>query len=233
MTTLPTLNLPKHPFTIPSTGKKTTIRPFTVREEKLLLVAKEARDPEQIMTATKDVLAGCIADVDVEKLAMFDLEFALLRIRAVSVSNLVELRIVDPESKEQVELELDINTIEMVTHPDHDKMISLDDDITIVMRYPTLTEFQMMTENPDNPIVGFDVMVACIDQIVQGDQVFKTEDFSDEELLTFIDGFSKEHIKKVKGFFETSPTMAFELPYRLKDGTEKTFSVKGSEVLFM
>ena len=41
---LPKITQPKFNIEIPSTGKKTTFVPFTVKEEKILLIAKESKE---------------------------------------------------------------------------------------------------------------------------------------------------------------------------------------------
>ena len=46
---LPKLNQPLFEIEIPSTGKKARYRPFTVKEEKILLIAQESKDQNQIL----------------------------------------------------------------------------------------------------------------------------------------------------------------------------------------
>jgi hypothetical protein len=47
---LPKLNQPLFEIEIPSTGKKARYRPFTVKEEKILLIAQESKELEQLLT---------------------------------------------------------------------------------------------------------------------------------------------------------------------------------------
>ena len=48
---LPLLNdTPKYELKIPSTGKKVKFRPFLVKEEKVLLVAAESKDPNLMIS---------------------------------------------------------------------------------------------------------------------------------------------------------------------------------------
>jgi hypothetical protein len=75
---LPKIDLPIYELTLPSTGETIKYRPFTVKEEKVLLVAQEADDPMQELLAAKQVVNNCLFDVDVATLAMFDLEFLIL-----------------------------------------------------------------------------------------------------------------------------------------------------------
>jgi len=84
---LPKIDLPIYELTLPSTGETIKYRPFTVKEEKVLLVAQEADDPMQELLAAKQVVNNCLFDVNVATLAMFDLEFLILNLRSKSVSN--------------------------------------------------------------------------------------------------------------------------------------------------
>jgi len=89
--TLPQVVLPTYELEIPSNGKKIKYRPFVVKEEKLLLLAMDSQDDKQIEDAVKTLLKGCIQSrVKLEDLAIFDLEYIFLNIRAVSVGEIVK-----------------------------------------------------------------------------------------------------------------------------------------------
>ena len=88
-----TFEIPKLPtFTtkIPSTGKKVTFRPFTVREESFLLQAKETETEEDILTAVKGVISACVNGIKVDHLSVVDAEWLFLQIRIRSVSEDIE-----------------------------------------------------------------------------------------------------------------------------------------------
>ena len=57
---LPTIATPTYELNLPSTGKKTKYRPFLVKEEKLLILALESQDYNEITLAVKEVLKKCI-----------------------------------------------------------------------------------------------------------------------------------------------------------------------------
>ena len=75
---LPKIDLPLFDIEIPSTGKRVKYRPFTVKEEKILLIAQESKDIDQIILAIKQIINNCVISIDVDKLAMFDLEYMLI-----------------------------------------------------------------------------------------------------------------------------------------------------------
>lgn len=137
---LPKISAPIFTTTLPSTGEKINYRPFTVKEEKILLIAREASDPEQIITSVKQILNNCLIGLDVEKLPTFDVEWLLIHIRAASVDNTVMFKIKDPDTQEYVELEMNIDDAKMHHNPEHTNKIKADDTYTIIMRYPTIEE---------------------------------------------------------------------------------------------
>jgi len=85
--TLPTINVPTYELEIPSNKEKITYRPFLVKEEKILLLAMEQDDEKEMIAAVKQIIKNCTYDkmTNVESLALFDLEYIFLRIRAKSV----------------------------------------------------------------------------------------------------------------------------------------------------
>ena len=80
---LPRIAVPEYSLTLPSNGTEIKYRPFLVKEEKLLLIAMESEDEKEIATATKNVIKNCIyADIDVNDLPIFDVEYIFLLILA-------------------------------------------------------------------------------------------------------------------------------------------------------
>ena len=57
---LPIIDTPTYELKLPSSNKKIKYRPFLVREEKILILALESQDENQITNAVTDVLKKCI-----------------------------------------------------------------------------------------------------------------------------------------------------------------------------
>ena len=57
---LPKINTPTYELVLPSTGKKIKYRPFLVREEKILIMAMESEDMNQITSAIIQIISDCI-----------------------------------------------------------------------------------------------------------------------------------------------------------------------------
>lgn len=61
---LPLLNdTPKYELKIPSTGKKIKYRPYLVKEEKILLIANESKDPKLITDSIVDTIQAPVRTI--------------------------------------------------------------------------------------------------------------------------------------------------------------------------
>ena len=57
---LPKIDLPLYTTEIPTTGKTVSYRPFLVKEEKILLMALESGEEENIHNATLQIIRNCV-----------------------------------------------------------------------------------------------------------------------------------------------------------------------------
>ena len=141
---LPTIATPTHELKLPSTGKKVKYRPFLVKEEKLLILAVESQDMNEITNAVKDVLKKCILTrgIKIDELPTFDIEYLFLNIRAKSVGESIEMRVVCPDDREtEVPVTVYVDEIEVQRPEGHKTDIKLDDKMTLRMKYHSLTQF--------------------------------------------------------------------------------------------
>ena len=80
---LPVVETPRYELTLPSTDLKVQYRPFLVKEEKILFMALESGDEQEMQNATKDILKQVTFNkIDVEQLPTFDVEYIFLQVRA-------------------------------------------------------------------------------------------------------------------------------------------------------
>ena len=74
---LPVLNAPTHELTLTSTGETIKFRPFLVKEEKILLMALESGNEDDMLNAMKQIITNCIiGEIDLEKIPLFDIHFS-------------------------------------------------------------------------------------------------------------------------------------------------------------
>jgi hypothetical protein len=231
---LPKIDLPIFELELPSTGEKVKYRPFTVKEEKILLVAQESKDAQQEILATKQVVNNCLIDKDISNLAMFDLEYVLLILRSRSVDNTMTFNIRDPDTKESVTLELDIENIELVKDKDHSNKIKINEEYTLFLRYPSIDQYiDISNMDTTDPLVNYYIMVSCLDNVASEDEIHYFKDYKAEEVDAFMEGVTGEVVKQIQTFFETMPRLRHELKYKNKDGKEQTFVIEGMRTFFM
>lgn len=136
---------PEYSTTIPSTGKKIKYNPFTVKEEKVLVLASESGDTDEITNAVINVLNNCIvspSDLRIEELALFDIEYLFLKARSKSVGEVINIRVTDPNDETfTTEHSINIDRIGIDRNPEHSNVIFMDDELQVKMRYPDITFF--------------------------------------------------------------------------------------------
>ena len=95
---LPKLDTPKYQLTLPSTGEKIEYRPFLVKEQKIILMAQESQDENQILNAVGDLVNSCtFGIIDAKKSPTFDIEYIFLKIRSRSVGETTSINVVCPD----------------------------------------------------------------------------------------------------------------------------------------
>ena len=141
---LPKLNSANYELSLPSTGKKIKYRPFLVKEQKALMIAQESEDEKVMENTFAQIINDCVADdIDPYKMPMFDIEYVFLKIRSKSVGEIAELRVTCPDDeKTKVNVSIPLEEVNVQMKKDHTNVISLTNDISVVMRYPCLGDMK-------------------------------------------------------------------------------------------
>ena len=208
---LPIMSTPTYTMVVPSTGASVKFRPFLVKEEKALLVAQQSEDPGVMIDTLKNVIKGCIqSELDINRLATFDLEYMFMQIRGKSVGETIDLVFPcdidhgDQNEKARANVLVDINSITVERSPDHTNKFELFGNVGVVMKYPTvevLKQLDGLDENDFDKI--FEIIALSIDYIYQGDQLFYASEQKKEELLTFVNNLSSEQFLKIQSFSDS------------------------------
>lgn len=214
---LPKISTPTYELVIPSSQKKIKYRPFLVKEEKILVIAQESGDKNQIMEAMKNVVNDCILTrgVKVDDLATFDLEYIFLNIRGKSVGETVEVLITCPDDNEtQVPVTINLEDIKVNIDEKHSRDIKLDDSLVLRMKYPSIKEFvekNFVEEEELSVEDTFDMICSCVDQVYNEEESWSASECTKEELSDFIGQLSSKQFKQVELFFQTMPKLSHKL----------------------
>jgi len=209
------ISLPTYKTKIPSTGKNINFRPFVVKEEKLLLIAQESKNQDQILTAVKTIIESCVKEkIDFNSLTYFDVEYIFIKIRMKSMGEAVDIIIKDPETKEKFETTMDLDKVKIVNlNKDKDKFnIKLSDDFGITMKYPNLETMSKLKTKDTKEIADsvVEVLSGCIEKVYNKEQVVHMKDRSKEEIQNFVNNLPKNMFEKITGFFDELPYVLYE-----------------------
>ena len=212
---LPKIDLPTYDLTIPSSQEVITVRPFTVKEEKLLLIAMESKEIDEIIKAVKQIINNCLVKgkVNIDKLPFFDIDYIFVFLRAKSVGDTVEVsltcnHVVDDRPCGNVfETDLDIGKCEIEHKEGITDDIRLSGHQGVKMRYPNYSTMKRMEES--NPVdQKTNIIVNSIDYIYDKDGMYSWKDYSKEELKEFVEGLTEENYNKLQDFVDNFPTIS-------------------------
>ncbi len=235
---LPQINAPTYELTIPSSKRKIRYRPFLVKEEKILVIAMESNDIGDIARAVKQVLGQCILTkgIKIDKLSTFDIEYLFLNVRGKSVGETVDIKVTCPDDGvTTVPVTVDLDAIKVTFDPEHDKDIILDDKLKMRMKYPSLDEFIKENFQVDN--VGFEqsieMIATCVDMIYSEEETWTSADFTQKEMIDFLEGLGSKQFKELEKFFTTMPKLTHEIKVKNpKTKKENTIKLEGLAAFF-
>jgi hypothetical protein len=208
---LPKLDVPIYEMAVPSTDEKIKYRPFLIKEEKILLIAMESGENEDIIQAVKQIVSECTFNkLKLGDMPMFDVEYMFLRIRAKSVGEVSKLKVLCQDDKETyATVEVDLTEIQVQVDDEHTNKIELSDEMGVIMKYPSIDSFSaagISNITADNMI---DVVATCIAQIYdkKGEEVYDSKDSTKKELVDFVEQLNTKQFQDVQKFFDTMPKL--------------------------
>ena len=203
---LPEIATPIYTLTVPSTKKRVKYRPFLVKEQKLLILALENDDQEQILDAITKTIQNCLhTKIKVEDMALFDIEYLFLQIRARSISEEIEMKVTCADDGETtIDVKFMVDDVKVNFPKGHTNIIKLDDDLTVEMKYPDLeyfTKVNFIGEEPD----AYELVAKCIKRVYVGEDDYTAD--SVEESKKWVEGLTNAQFDKIQSFFETMPSL--------------------------
>jgi len=215
---------------VPTTKEKLLFRPFTVKEEKILLFAKQSGENADIERSVKQIVNNCVqGKIDVNKMSSVDLLYLFLKIRAKSSDNVIKLKYRDLEDDEVRTFEVDLEEIEVQFSENYNPKIKLTDSIGIVMRPPTV-EFTSETNNiltklqtNEDPIGDFldEFIIHCLEKIYDEENIYLASDSTKEELKEFLNSLPADTYPKIRDFFNSLPKIEHVISYTNSKGSER------------
>lgn len=208
---LPKIDHPVYEVQLKTIDKPVRFRPFLVKEEKILLMARESEDIGEVRNAIIQILRNCcLDDINIEKLPLFDLEMFFVHLRAKSVGENLKLNLncqnnLPDGSKcnSKTEYTIDLNKVvyedsgEMV-----DPKIKITENIGIKLKYP---DINIIFDLPIDYDFLIKIIVDNVEYVYDSESIYK--DFTKEEILEFLNGLELESLERIGDFFSTMPVV--------------------------
>jgi hypothetical protein len=243
---LPKIDVPIYELKLLSSGKKIKFRPFTVKEEKLFLMASESSDVKAIIDATKQVINNCVIDeIDIDEMPIFDIEQLFLQLRAKSIGEIVNLRyrcnnkIINEETKEEkscnaiVDIDIKIDEILPKQQVPVNNKIELTENMGVVLKYPNLKVFENYDEGDESKTI-LETVVNCIEYVYDSENIYYAKDVMKDELIEFVESMQTKDLEKFKAFFDSAPKIQKNIMFKCpKCNYEEDVLVEGLESFFV
>lgn len=212
---LPKIDYPINEVYLKSLDRKMKFRPFCVREEKLLLIAKESDDVEDVKTTIKQVIQNCCLEaIDVDSLPLFDIEMFFVHLRSRSLGSQSTITFTcqnvvdDAKCGHITDYDLNLDKVQYIVPENHMADIKVGKTVGLKLKYPTLEDIKGRGDNAiDSTLTLF---MDNVEYIYDSDSVYKREDMTKEDLETFFDQLSIEQVEAIRTFFITRPKVVLK-----------------------
>jgi hypothetical protein len=212
---LPKIDKPLFSLKIPSTGKEVSYRPFLVKEEKILLMASEGGDQKEIFRAIKQVINNCVIDIsfNVDDLALFDIEYFFINLRSKSIGNMIDIQITDPDLPKPITKQLDLDKVEIINLKKA-PTIKINDTMILQTRYPKAGLANINFQ--ENFAVNlFEIIGHLIDKLYDGDEVYNFSEYSQEEIIDFVQNLPVSVVTEITDFLKNMPGVYCKVEYEV------------------
>ena len=206
---LPRIDTPMYQTQLPSTGETIQFRPFLVKEQKVIMMAEESKNQNQMVTAMINLVGSCTFNkLDVAKLPTFDVEYLFLQIRGKSVGETIDINVICPDDEVTSALvRLNIDEIKIDKLEEHTNSLNITDTIKVYLRYPCMSDIDTF-DNIETTEGMFKILYKCVNEIHYGDDVYHRIDISDKDIEEFVEQLTTEQFTKMTDFFQTMPKLS-------------------------
>lgn len=229
---LPVLDTYAFPITLPSNGASINMRPFLVREEKLLLMARESDNYQDQIEAIAQVILNCTnGAVDPKTAPYFDIEYLLLQLRARSVGEIVtpiytcqhipEGHTSKCEHENVVKIDITKIPVLGLPQPPEHFIIPLSDEYTLYLRYPTIYTIHVLAQATLNLERVFksetylEALCDVFDTLKHNktDTTYNFSDYTTQEKMSFMESLSTRSFELLSEFLIKIPTVSTTIDF--------------------
>jgi hypothetical protein len=183
------------------------------KEQKILLIAMESQNQENILGAITDIIQTCVLeDIDIKQLTTFDVEYLFTQIRSKSVGETSKIGMKCSECETANEISINLEEIKVNKDNVPSNIIKLNDKYTLKLKYPNYlftlkTTADSFTENMILLIVG------CLDALMTEEEHISFKDETEADILDFIDSMTTTQFEEVLTFANGIPKLEHKVEF--------------------
>lgn len=217
-----------------SNDQEIELRPFLVKEEKILLTALESNDTKEMNDSIIQIIQNCIITpgIVVEELPSFDLEKVFINLRMKSVSEISEISLRHQKSTtcdHAQKIKVDLRKVETVKPANPSRVVKLTEEMGVTMRYPSPKH--AINADEMNVQSLFKLVGSCIESIYDGEELHA--EFTEKEIGDWVESLSEPHLQLLLGFLADMPYLSLKLTYKCeKCKEEETYELRGLKDFF-
>lgn len=227
---------PTYIMRMPSSNKEVKFRPFTVKEEKALLLAMEEKNPDSVVAIVESLIDSCtFGELDPKKIAYYDLEYAFLQIRAKSVGEIVELvGLCDcsPDAQTDFTVSLEDANVEGLKQKD---LINVEEiGYFAKMKHPTLKDLTKQSKIDENSSDDefFKDLAEMIDYVATEDEVY--DSMTLDEKVEWVSSLTSKQQRPFAEYISQMPRLTLQGKYKCKMcGKDHSVNVAGLQNFFV
>jgi len=233
---LPKIDTPVFTLKLPSSAGKKNIkfRPFTVKEEKILLMAAQGEVEDETLNSIKQVINNCLhTNINIDELPTYDIEYIFVNLRAKSVNNLIQLTLTDDVDQQTYDVSINIDDVEVVFDEEHIYIVELNDNISIMLKDPNYDVIQKISSYKQDDEGMMEMVISSIDKVLVGDdEVLLMKDHTRKEQEEFVNSLSSQNMREIEKFLTTIPKLIHTVEYAREDGTKVEKIIEGMQSFF-
>jgi hypothetical protein len=220
---LPKLNHPSYEVKIPSNKKSYIFRPYTVKEQKILLMMQDSDSVEDLARCMTDLIESCsIKEFSTKSLTYFDIEYLFLKIRSKSVGETTKINfrcnnIVEEQTCGAInEVEINLEDVAVSFENSISNEIQINDNLYMKLRYPNVTSAKFLELY--NTTKDLDYLIKSISEDLESimDSEKMYDDFNDDELKEFLNSMDLNTFKKILEFYINTPKLTKDIEFTCK-----------------
>ena len=225
------VSTPTYNVEVPSTKQQTMMRPFKVSDEKVLMLAGESKEAQQMVNALKEVVGNCVENVNVDDLASFDLEYLFLKLRAVSVGETSELLLTCNKCSEKTPVTVNIDEVQVWFPEDHKNVFKITETLALEMKYPQLNDVAKIRSNDFDSVLR--LVASSVKTVYHEEDTYEITLAEIDDVVDILTQLNTKQFAEVQKFFEDLPKVTKDVEFVCKScEAENKLTVEGLSNFF-